>query len=345
VQPHVFDWTATELAKHGARFLEEADEPAYRLKQIGKWLYDRTPDTFSEMKDLPKALRDRLESRFVLHPLKLEREQCSTDGTRKFLWSRGSNGDVESVLIPDRDRVTYCISSQAGCPVKCPFCATGYGGFQGQLGAAEIVDQVVQMRSKSGQPPTNIVFMGMGEPLLNFDAVYRALEIFTDSRQLNVGSRRITVSTVGVPDRIRELQRRFPQIKLAISLHAARDELRDELVPLNRQYPLDRLIGVLRETTRRTGRTVTVEYVILPGVNDSDRDIREIVRLLDGIPARINLIGFNPFAGAPYEKPPVRRLVQFRERLAAHFPGPVTLRRARGADIDGACGQLSLRSP
>jgi 23S rRNA (adenine2503-C2)-methyltransferase len=317
-------------------------EPAYREKQIRDWIYRRTPASFDAMSDLPKPLREGLAATFTLHPLEKRAEDRSRDGTRKLLWSRPDGGTIESVVIPDRDRTTYCISTQAGCPVKCTFCATGHGGFQGQLRAAEIVDQVLLTRSLTGAPPTNIVYMGMGEPLLNFEPVCRSLEILTHAEQLGFGARRITVSTVGIPDRIRELAQRFPQVKLALSLHAARDDLRDEIIPLNRKFPLGQVLESVREHTRLTGKKATFEYIVLPGVNDAERDARETVALLSGIPSRINLIGFNPFPGAPYEKPAVKRLLVFRGWLERGYSGDVTIRRSRGEDIQGACGQLSL---
>ena len=341
---HVLDWTVEDLERHAGRLLAEAGEPSYRLRQMESWLYRRTPERFSEMSDLPKELRARLEKDLVLHPLALRERQHSVDGTQKFLWGRDGRGDVESVLIPDGNRVTYCISSQAGCAVKCPFCATGHGGFQGQLSTAEIVDQVVEMRRLTDLPATNLVFMGMGEPLLNLDAVLGSIEILTHPRQLAMGDRRITVSTVGLPDGIRELARRFPRVNLALSLHAARDELRDVLVPMNRKYPLAVLLETLRQTSARSGRPVTLEYVLLPGVNDALGDADDLAKLLGDLPSRINLIGFNPFPGAPYRKPELRRMLRFRQRLDKRFPGAVTLRRSRGADIQGACGQLSLES-
>jgi 23S rRNA (adenine2503-C2)-methyltransferase len=319
-----------------------AGEPAYRIEQLRAWLYQRTPQAFSELNNVPRSLRQRLEESLVLHPLRHRVEHRSRDGTRKFLWERAASGDIESVVIPDRGRVTYCISTQAGCPVKCTFCATGYGGFQGQLTTAEILDQVVQMRERTAMPPTNIVFMGMGEPLLNFEAVLGALGILTSPRQFGFGARRITVSTVGVPDRIRVLGQRFPQVKLALSLHTARPELRDQLVPLNQRFPLAEVLDAVREHARTAGKKVTFEYVVLPGVNDSARDADEVASATAGIPSRINLLGFNPFPGAPYAKPSVAQVVAFRSRLARRFPGTITIRRSRGEDIQGACGQLSL---
>jgi 23S rRNA (adenine2503-C2)-methyltransferase len=327
--------------------LGELGEPSYRSRQLREWVFHRTPASFEAMSDLPLALRHSLEARAVLHPLALVSESVSSDGTRKYLWSRPGSGPIESVLIPDereggKERVTYCISTQAGCPVKCTFCATGYGGFEGQLSAAEIVDQVVQVRRVSGHPPTNVVYMGMGEPLLNFAATARSLEILADPRSLALGARRLTVSTVGVPQRIVDLGRRFPQVKLALSLHAARDELRSQLIPLNRKFPLSEVIGAVREYRRITEKLATFEYVVLPGINDTRRDAEEIGALLAGLPSRINLIEFNPFEEVSYRKPTVARLEEFRRWVARGFPGPITIRRSRGEDIHGACGQLTL---
>ena len=336
-------------------------QPAYRGRQLRDWVFQKTPDSFALMSDLPLELRQHLDERAELHPLHLREERISTDRTRKYLWERRGSGPIESVLIPEddesddlpqqrdarspaRDRVTYCLSTQAGCPVKCTFCATGYSGFEGQLSAAEIVDQVVQMRRISGQTPTNIVYMGMGEPLLNFPATLRSLEVLVDRDRLALGSRRITVSTVGVPERIVELGERFPQVKLALSLHAARDPLRTELIPLNRKHPIAEILAAVREHQRITQKLPTIEYVVLPDVNDGPEDARALGEVLRGLPSRINLIEFNPFDGVEYRKPEVRRMVEFRNAIQRHFQGPVTIRRSRGGDIHGACGQLMLAS-
>lgn len=334
-----------EIALASRQILQEAAEPAYRERQIRDWIYRRTPDAFSSMSDLPRGLRERLERSWDLHPLEVAREESSRDGTRKLLWRRREGDAIESVIIPDRDRRTYCISTQAGCPVRCTFCATGHGGFRGQLRAAEIVDQVLSMRRIDGAQPTNVVYMGMGEPLLNLAAVLRSLEILTGEEQVGFGARRITVSTVGIPEGIRELARSFPQVKLALSLHSARDEKRSSLVPLNARFGIEAILTAVRDHVRLTGKKVTFEYVILPGVNDGEDDAREVIRAVREIPARINLIGFNPFPGSPYGRPLVARLLQFRKWLARGFPGDVTIRRSRGRDIQGACGQLSASPP
>ncbi|MBI4585763.1 MAG: 23S rRNA (adenine(2503)-C(2))-methyltransferase RlmN [Planctomycetes bacterium] len=327
-----------------APLLKGAWQPAYRLNQILNWVYKRPVEGLQSMSDVPASLRSALAERFVLHGLEAAQELQSADGTRKFLWKRRWGEPIESVYIPEPDRRTFCISTQAGCPVRCTFCATGHGGFNGQLEAGEIVDQVLSMRLKTGVTPTNLVFMGMGEPLLNFPNVLKAIDILCQPRQVGLGARKLTVSTVGVPQRIVELGKRQPQVKLAISLHAARHDLRTELIPLNRQYPLEEVLQAAREHCRTTGKKVTFEYIILPGVNDLERDARDLGKILRGFPSRINLIGFNPFPGSSYEKPETKRLLWFRDRLGKHYPGVVTIRRSRGEDIQGACGQLSLKA-
>jgi 23S rRNA (adenine2503-C2)-methyltransferase len=326
------------------RFLASRGQPAYRARQVLDWVWRRSAPSFAEMSDLPRELRGELAEVFTLHPLECSTALESVDGTRKFLWQRTEAGAIESVMIPDGERVTYCVSTQAGCPVACTFCATGHGGFDGQLRVAEIVDQVLEMRRLCGKPPTNIVFMGMGEPLLNFPQLVGALRALLDPERLGMGARRITVSTVGVPDRIRTLGSEFPQVKLALSLHAPDERLRNEIIPLNRRFPLREVLDAVRDHCDSTGRQATFEYVVLPDVNDSREQARAVCRRLAEIPSRINLIGFNPFRGAPYERPTVRRLERFRHWLEEGFRGPVTIRRSRGDDIDGACGQLSARS-
>ncbi|MGQ9592287.1 MAG: 23S rRNA (adenine(2503)-C(2))-methyltransferase RlmN [Planctomycetota bacterium] len=339
----VFELSSAEFSSACEALLDRLGEPPYRAAQIRDWLYRRTPERFEDMTDLPRGLRRELEARWVLHPLEEAGAELSADGTRKFLWLRSGAGSVESVAIPDRGRVTFCVSTQEGCPVRCSFCATGRGGYRGQLRASEIVDQVLQMRRIVSEP-TNIVYMGMGEPLLNYRAVRTSLEVLTSPGAVGFGARRITVSTVGVPERIRDLARDFPQVKLAVSLHAPADEIRSRIVPLNDKHPLSEVLDAVRFHVRTSGKQATFEYVILPGVNDGEGEAKALARLLRGIPSRINLIGFNPFPGAPYEKPTVRRVLKFRDWLNREFPGAVTVRRSRGEDIRGACGQLSAHA-
>ncbi len=339
----LLDLSAAALSEQLQTFLAECGEPAYRERQITEWVYRRPPADFAAMLNLPKTLRTRLTDRFVLHPLESRSALESRDGTKKFLWRQASGATIESVVIPDGDRTTYCISSQAGCPVKCTFCATGYGGFSGQLSAGEIVDQVLLMRRATGAQETNVVYMGMGEPLLNFGAVAASLEILTHRDLVAIGARRITVSTVGVPERIRALGERFPQVNVALSLHAPTDELRTKLIPLNQSHPIGDVLAAVADHAAATGRRPTFEYIVLPGVNDSHAMARDLARLLRRSAGNINLIGMNPFPQAPYEKPELSRVTQFRRWLIeAEFRGSVTIRRSRGEDIQGACGQLSL---
>jgi 23S rRNA (adenine2503-C2)-methyltransferase len=331
------DW-----AESLAPILKEAGERDYRAKQILDWVFRRHAQAFDGMNNLPRALRQHLDARTTLHPVTVDRHEVSRDCTRKFLWRRSQGGSIESVLIPDDSRRTFCVSTQAGCPVRCTFCATGYGGFDGQLSPGEIVDQVLQMIVETDIEPTNIVFMGMGEPLLNFENVLQSIGVLTHADQLGLSPRRLTVSTVGIPKKMVELADQYPQVKLALSLHAARDDLRDEIIPLNQKYPLSEVLEAAATHQRQTGRYMTFEYIILPGVNDSAQDAGELARRVGSIPSRINLIGFNPFPGAPYERPTVQGLTKFRSQLEEHYPGTVTIRRSRGEDIQGACGQLSL---
>lgn len=325
-----------------APILESTSQPGYRATQVLEWVFQRQAADFESMNNVPRVLREKLSEVTTLHPLTLDQDQVSSDGTRKFLWRREQGDSIESVMIPEGARRTFCISTQAGCPVRCTFCATGYGGFTGQLSPAEIVDQVLQTTLESEAPPTNLVFMGMGEPLLNFDAVLQSIAVLSHPKQVALSPRRITVSTVGIPSRIIELAHAFPRVKLALSLHAVRDDLRAEIIPLNQKHPLKELLAAAAEHQRTTGKYVTFEYVVLPDVNDSPQDARELGRLLSDIPSRINLIGFNPFPEAPYRRPEVQRLTDFRTAIQEHFEGPVTIRRSRGEDIQGACGQLSL---
>ena len=338
----VLGLSAQELGTILRDILESAGEPAYRARQLRDWLYKRCPEDFLLWSDVPGTLRQVLGERLLLHPLEKKEEQLSSDGTRKFLWTRQGGGNLESVVIPDRDRRTYCISTQAGCPVGCAFCATGHGGFKGHLRPGEIVDQVASMRRITGDGPTNIVYMGMGEPLLNYASVRKSIEILTHPEQFGFGARRITVSTVGIPDGMRRLAEDFPQVKLAVSLHAARNDLRSSIIPINRKYPLEVVLAAARDHASRTGKKITFEYILLPGVNDSRRDALDLAKLARGLPSRINLIGFNPFPGAPFEKPGVRRLLGFRSWVQEAYSGDVTIRRSRGSDVQGACGQLTL---
>jgi 23S rRNA (adenine2503-C2)-methyltransferase len=319
-----------------------------RTSQLWSWLYRRGAGSFAEMSDLPAGLRAALAERMPWRRPALSDERVSADGTIKWLVRLGDGREVEAVYIPEPDRGSLCISTQVGCTLACSFCHTGTMRLVRNLTVAEIVEQVRLARDaladwdeRRPRRLTNIVVMGMGEPLFNWDNLKSALRLVMDPAGMNLSRRRITVSTSGVVPRIGEVGAAL-RTKLAISLHAVRDELRDELVPLNRKWPLAELLGACRAYPH-DGRAITFEYVMLDGVNDSDAEARELVRLLRGFPAKVNLIPFNPWPGAPYVCSPHERIAGFAGVLeAAGFPSPI--RTPRGRDILAACGQLKTAS-
>ncbi|MBN1420082.1 MAG: 23S rRNA (adenine(2503)-C(2))-methyltransferase RlmN [Planctomycetes bacterium] len=317
------------------------EEPAYRSRSIAGWIYERRAASFDDMTDLPVRIRAALAARFVIHPLERRRRADDPDGTIRFLWSLPDGAPVESVAIPGEDRSTYCLSSQSGCRLGCLFCATGRGGFRRSLDAGEIVGQVLAMKVETGDAPplTNLVFMGMGEPLLAYDAVDRAIRILTDPALGGIGSRRITVSTVGVPDGIERISRDHPQVKLAISLHAADDGLRSRLIPFNRKHSIADVLGAAR---RFAAKVVTIEYIVIPGVNDRPADAQNLARILEGLRSRVNLIALHGFPGCPFPAATEGDVETFRRLLAGHFQRTITVRTSRGSEVGGACGQLSL---
>jgi 23S rRNA (adenine2503-C2)-methyltransferase len=320
--------------------------PAYRADQVASWIYRNGVDEIDAMSNLPGPLREALAAEFELRALEVVETQRSIDGTRKLLLSAFDGARVEAVLIPEERRNTLCVSTQVGCPLTCSFCATGALGFSRNLSTAEIIDQVLlSLREmEPGSSLTNLVFMGMGEPLLNLPAVSEAIRILTDPKALALAPRRVTVSTAGVLPQIGPLLEVAP-IHLAVSLHATTDEVRDVLVPLNRRFPLDELLETLRQEPRiHRRRPVFFEYTLMEGVNDSIEDARRLPGLLRGIPSKVNVIPMNPHADAPY-RPPAQDVVD-RFTAALHDAGiRVTLRRDRGRDIDAACGQLANRRP
>jgi len=329
--------------------------PRYRADQVAGWLYQQGVEDPRAMTNLDAPLRERLASAWRTRALDLELLQESEDGTRKLLLRASDGAALEAVLIPEERRNTLCISTQVGCPLTCSFCATGALGFTRNLTTAEIVDQVCRAREVLARSPqqshederlSNVVFMGMGEPLLNLPAVLESIRILTDPKAFGMAPRRITVSTAGVLPKIRPLLEVGP-IHLAVSLHAPRDEVRDVLVPINRRFPLADLLGLLRGELREAKlvsarRPVFFEYTLMEGVNDSPADARLLPELLRGIPCKLNVIPMNPHVDAPY-RPPAREVVD-RFTAILHDGGlRVTLRRNRGADIDAACGQLAAR--
>ena len=335
-----------------AAMLAEIGVPERQLRmrthQIWGALYRRGADAYDAMTDLPAALRAELAARLPWRRPTVSERQTSSDGTIKWLLRMGDGREVEAVYIPEPDRGALCISTQVGCTLACSFCHTGTMKLVRNLTPAEIVEQLRIARDTLGdwddaQPRrlTNIVVMGMGEPLFNYDHVRDALKIAMDGEGIGISRRRITLSTSGVVPRIGEVGHDL-RTKLAISLHAVRDELRDVLVPINKKWPLADLLDACRRYPH-DGRPITFEYVMLDGVNDSDAEARELVRLLQGFPAKVNLIPFNPWPGTDYVCSPAKRIDAFARILeAAGFASPI--RRPRGRDILAACGQLKTAS-
>ncbi|MBW2269069.1 MAG: 23S rRNA (adenine(2503)-C(2))-methyltransferase RlmN [Deltaproteobacteria bacterium] len=316
----------------------------WRAEQVAGWLYARGVESFDEMTDLSRELRVQLAEQWSLRALEIDAVQRSLDGTLKAALRTRDGARLESVLIPEEARNTLCVSTQVGCPLACSFCATGALGFTRNLTAGEIVDQVCRMREVLGGAAeiTNLVFMGMGEPLLNLANLTEAIRLLVHPKAFGLAPRRVTVSTVGVVPQIEELLSVAP-IHLAVSLHATTDEVRDVLVPINRQFPLDVLLGELRRLEGvNKRRPVFFEYTLIDGLNDSLEDARRLAPLLHGIPAKVNLIPMNAHDDSEYRAPSPARIDGFLRAVAASGLR-VTLRRSRGPDIQAACGQLALR--
>jgi 23S rRNA (adenine2503-C2)-methyltransferase len=319
-----------------------ADEPAYRVRQVWDGLHRRALRP-GEMTDLPLALRDRLEAALAPGLTEVTRQSADEGETLKWLWSLADGSRVESVLMAYPDRVTVCVSTQAGCAMACTFCATGQAGFRRHLTTGEIVEQVIAAtRAARPRRLSHVVFMGMGEPLANYDRTWAAVERLHDD--LGLSARHLTVSTVGVVPGIRRLTAEALPVNLAVSLHAANDELRDQLVPLNRRYPLAELrraCGVYVETT---GRRLSIEWALIDGVNDRESDAAELATFARPLGAHVNLIPLNPTPGYPVRGTPKAGVRRFRDGLAAADVN-VTVRRTRGVEIDAACGQLAAPAP
>lgn len=342
----------TDLSLDELRALmAELGQPAYRAEQVAAWIYRSTISTFDEMTNVPKALRAALAERFRFSAVAAEAELVSSDGeTRKAVLRLADGELIESVLMryPQRwdgtgaERATVCVSTQVGCPVRCSFCATGLMGFGRNLSAGEILDQALHfLRFSRKNPPVvrNVVFMGMGEPLLNYEATMAAAARLVDPACAGLGVHRLTVSTSGWLPGLQRLAVDPLAVRLAVSLHAPNDALRDVLVPLNRRYPLADLMAACREYQRNTGRRITFEYILLDGINDSPALARELARLLRGMDAHVNLIPMNPVQDLPYAPSPPERVQAFHAILRER--GLIcTVRREMGRDIQAACGQL-----
>jgi len=330
-------------------FIENLGQKPYRAKQIITWIYNKLATSFREMTDLPKSLREMLNKTAFISNLKLQKRQISEDGTQKFLFELEDGETIESVLIPDKNRLTLCISSQVGCAMGCKFCMTGKLGLMRNLKAYEIVDQIIAVQRLINNSPkiTNIVFMGMGEPLHNFDEVIEALWRITNL--IGFSKRKITVSTVGIIPRIFELAEKGPQINLAVSLNATTDKVRNKIIPINKKNPLKELLNACRKFPLSPRRRITFEYILLEGINDSKEDALRLVKLLKRIKSKVNLIPYNPLYQAlpvthtalnePFRKPSEDKIRAF-QKVLLNAGLTAMLRKSKGRDISAACGQL-----
>lgn len=350
MKQNLLDFDAQQLT---AWFAEHGEKP-FRAKQVLRWIYKAGESDFDAMSDLAISLREKLKQLACVQAPKVMREETASDGTRKWLLDMGTGNAVETVFIPEESRGTLCVSTQAGCALDCAFCSTGKQGFNRNLSTAEIIGQVWWANHELGKnapssgsglaqgnwPITNVVLMGMGEPLLNFDSTVSALRLMLDDNAYGLSRRRVTVSTSGIVPAMDRLREECP-VALAVSLHAPNDALRNELVPVNQKYPLRELMAACQRYLEKAPRDfVTFEYVMLAGVNDSVQHAQELIDLVRDVPCKFNLIPFNPFPQAPYQRSDMQAVLRFRDVLM-QADIVTTIRKVRGDDIAAACGQLA----
>lgn len=324
-------------------WLADSGIQPYRARQIFKWIYAHQMDEFNSMTDLGQALREKLAAHFVNSRLQAEKIEVSRDGSRKYLFRLEDGNTVESVLIPEKNHWTLCISSQVGCAMGCRFCMTARGGLVRNLTAAEIVSQVRDIKRDVGtQPLSNIVLMGMGEPLANYDHVVRAVRILTDADfGLDFSTRRVTLSTSGLVPELEQLGKDV-QVNLAVSLNASDNETRSRLMPVNRKYPLESLLDACRRYPLPPRRRITFEYILIRDINDTVEDARRLAKLLRPVKAKINLIPFNAHPGSPFQRPDENTILNFQDILVQHHYTAM-IRYSKGQDISAACGQLRAK--
>lgn len=332
------DLTLVELRAE----LEAMGERPFRAAQIFDWLYKKRAAKFDEFTSLPKPLREKLASRFAFGALEPADRRSSPDGTTKFLFRLPDGEHIETVLIPAGNRLTVCLSTQVGCKFACAFCASGRHGFKRNLAPSEIIGQVLFLERALGRGLTNYVFMGMGEPLDNWANVEKALRIMNAPEGLAVAARRITVSTAGFVDAFKKLEALDLQINVSISLHAVTDRLRDRLMPINRRFPLEQVVTAAEAYIRHGGRMITLEYILIGGLNDSLDDADGLAAIARRLRAKVNLIAFSPVEGARFATPTEADVARFRRWLEERKVG-TTVRLSKGADIAAACGQLAGR--
>ena len=346
MRPSLFSQTPGDLSA----LLEELGEPSYRGTQILEWLWQKRTASLDAMSNLPAALREKLGERYTLQTLSHAKTQGSDDSTRKFLFRLHDGRYVECVLIPASpalygersDRRTLCVSSQVGCAYGCKFCASGLDGFTRNLTPDEIAGQVLLAEELSGEKVNNIVFMGMGEPLANLPHLLKAFELITSPWGIGIGARHLTVSTSGLVPQIRELADHPQQIRLAISLHGATDEVRERIMPINRKWPIVDLFDALRYWIARKKQKITLEYILIEGINDELAQAELLAKRAKSIRAKVNLIPYNTVEGLPWKRPAHSHCRKFRDVLSASEVS-ATLRLEKGHDIEAACGQLRLK--
>lgn len=328
-------------------YFKEIEAPRFRADQVYEWLWTKGVQSFEEMSNLPLSLRTRLAEEFVINHIRVDLMQRSEDGTIKNAVRLYDGYVVESVLIPTGKRITACISSQVGCSLDCSFCATAQLKRMRNLRPDEIYDQVVAIKNQAesfyGRPLTNIVFMGMGEPLMNYNNVLAAIEKITASDALGMSAKRITVSTVGLSKMIRKLADEQPKFKLALSLHSARNEVRDRIMSINLKNPVEDLLAALQYWYEQTRSRVTLEYVVWDGINDQSVDIQALVEFCKRVPVKVNLIEYNPIDQGPFQQASDSAVAAYQKALQA-VGVTATVRRSRGKDIDAACGQLANKN-
>ena len=323
--------------------IQELGEKKFRARQIYTWLHVKLAERFEEMTDLSKEFRERLEGEFVILPVTMAaRQESKIDGTNKFLFRLWDGNVIESVLMPYRHGNSVCISSQAGCRMGCKFCASTIGGLARNLSPSEMLGQVYQIQKITGQRVSNVVVMGTGEPLDNYENFLCFIRLLTDENGLHISQRNVTASTCGLAPEIRKLADEKLQITLALSLHAPTQEKREALMPVARRYPLGEVLQACDEYFRKTGRRITFEYSLVRGVNDTDQDVKELVQILKHRNCHLNLIPVNPIEEREFKRPDAKNTFNFKNKLEKSGIN-VTIRREMGADIDGACGQLRRR--
>jgi 23S rRNA (adenine2503-C2)-methyltransferase len=328
--------------KEVEEYLESIGEKPFRARQIFQWIYHKGVQSFDEMRNLSKELRKKLEEDFHFAPQVVAQKQVSSDGTTKFLFDLADHEKIETVLIPTSTRTTVCVSSQAGCKFGCRFCASGIGGWKRNLTVAEILAQILHVKEESKKhkkPLSHIVFMGTGENLDTYPNLIKAIRIINSKEGLNIGARRITISTVGVVPKIKELAKENIQFELAISLHGYDNESRNILMPVNRKYPFDELMEACREYIKATKRQITFEYILIKNVTCTDKAAECLKKAFKGLICKMNLIPYNPVSEFPHKTPTRQEMFAFKDRLK-QYGIHATIRTPRGQDVSAACGQL-----